>query len=748
MTTSLVIEAVTPAITSGADDPWVTASFTPPNNSLLVVAISADWFGGTPTLTPVSTGLTFVSKVRNGALNQGVAEIFTAEVGASGGSARTVSVTTSLAGVQPGTVKVWVVSGQHATLYVNATAGATGSTVNDLNGQITTTVDGCQVFGVGGDWNNLGAAISYDTFENATPGGVAPVMVQKSTETAEAGVEDINFNASTLTSAPMWSWSAIAIRPTTYTKPAIYKRPLRARVQNLTSQTSTAVALTSAGTIQVGSYLIASVALDDPRTDTPGAAVTLTVTDPRSNTWTILGPSLRNAGTANSGTAAYLAYAKVVNAYTAGDSLTFNYAGTGNSVPAKAITVEEWAGIDATTPVAVSAVTAGAASTTPSASISPLAADQLVYGVLAYEAADNVAYTPDSDTTNGTWARQAAIGTTSGTSASNQVVRTATKLVSASGSQTWNTTIATNDWAELLVVFAPAASSTPKTGSDGGSVAVAETSAIAASSNVTDGGSIAAADSSAILKTIPVTDGGSISVDDAATIFKTIVAADGGSIAVADVSAVTGSNAVVASDGGSIAIDDSSALFKTIAATDTASISVSETTAKFNDQPGADGGSIAVAEVAGIVISGTLLKTAVDAAQISVSDVSSVNVSSASADAGALSVTESVAVATSSGATDTSAITISDSSHILKTMVSADVAAISVDDQATVVKNVALSASDTLTIGVTETTNVKNSAPVVKVYAGGVWVTGTLHIYVNGAWVIPTIRIRRSNTWL
>jgi len=825
MTTSLVIEPVSPALASGSDDPWTSASFTPPNNSILLVGVAADWFGGTPTFTVTSAGLTFNPLTKQGAINQGAAQFFTAEVGLSGGSARTVAVTTSLAGAQPGAVKVWVISGQHAS-YLNVETGGTGITTNDFDATITTTADGCQVFGMGAEWQNLGAATSYDIYENATPGGVAPIAVRKSSETVDAGVETINFNASTLTSTPMWTWAAVAIRPATYTKPAIYKRPLRARVQNLTSQTSTVVPLTTASTIQVGSYLVASLALDNAGTN--GAAVALTVTDPRSNTWTVLAAVNNDPGAASAGVTGYIAYCKVANAYSNGDSVTFNYGGV--STPAKAIVIEEYAGIHSTSPVAVGQVSATGLTTTPSVSITPTAADQLVVGSIAIEGIDSDTYTADADTTNGIWNKQAAIGTTSGTAVSNMLVRTVSKLVSASGAQTWNPTITARDWSQAVVVFAPAPTgSTPITGSESTAISVADGSSITAGATAsdtaslsvsdvatiqknftaTDTAAISVADTSAhalasagtesvaisvsdtgslvivtavvgsestalsvsdvaaitvavsgtestaisvsdqatLTKTNTVTDTTAIGVDDQATLLKTIPVTDSMSLAVSDVASVVGSAVLSGSESTAISVSDVATIFKTVSASDTIAISVDDQGNKFTDNLGSDNAAISVSDIADVQIFGTVTKAASDTAALSVSTTVSGSNSTSGNDSIALSVSESVSTAVAVGPTDSIALAVTETVSLLKQIAVTDTAALTVTENVTqLLKSVLVSASDTMALAVSDSGVKSDFAISVKVYSGGVWVSGVLHVYI-GSWTTPTIHQRRGGAW-
>lgn len=208
---ALAIDASTPALAGASNDPWVSPSFTPPVDSLLVIVAMGDWFGGTPTITPTSSGLTFVSQKKQGATNQGVCQIFTAEVGSNGGTARTVSVTTSISS-DVGGVKVYVVTGQHPTLYVDTVGGGTSTTNNLTAAALTTGFDGCWVLGGGAEWESLGVPTSTDVREGFDDADLSLMCVRKAAATSPAGAVTLNFDAGGSGTA-RWTWAAISIRP-------------------------------------------------------------------------------------------------------------------------------------------------------------------------------------------------------------------------------------------------------------------------------------------------------------------------------------------------------------------------------------------------------------------------------------------------------------------------------------------------------------------------------------------------------
>jgi hypothetical protein len=239
-----------------------------------------------------------------------------------------------------------------------------------------------------------------------------------------------------------------------------YKVGDRGSAHNLTSSTSTAVDLPSAGSIAVGSVLIARLSMDNSGLN--GIATTVAITDPRSNVWVVGAAANQDPGAAAAGISCRVAYCVVANAYTDGDDLTITY---GNNTAADTTVVEEWANIDTDNPEAVAQTVAAGGSATPSVSRTPTAAGQLFYGALGIEGPLGDAYTQDADTTDGAWASLTSLSTASGTAASNATVRGAYKLVTGTTGQTWNPSITSRDWAAVALVFNPApAGGTPVDG--------------------------------------------------------------------------------------------------------------------------------------------------------------------------------------------------------------------------------------------------------------------------------------------
>jgi hypothetical protein len=220
----------------------------------------------------------------------------------------------------------------------------------------------------------------------------------------------------------------------------------------LAVQVTTSVSVT--GNTTVGNYLIVRVAVNN---FTPTAP---TIADARSNTWTTVAfatvdPELMSS----SGAHVLIYYTKVTTQLVTGDLITITWAG--GSPVAKDIVVEEWSGIHPTAPVAVAAVSStGIASSALSITITPTAPNQLVYAAVAVEGPGADTAPNDTDTANGSWTALTRLSTTTGTGGTtpqgHMTVAGASKVVTAAGAQTWNSTITARDWVAAAVVFAPA----------------------------------------------------------------------------------------------------------------------------------------------------------------------------------------------------------------------------------------------------------------------------------------------------
>jgi len=158
----LLIDISSPAIATG-NPTATTASFTPPDDSLLVVAFSGNdsvAFMAAPSITDsLGTHLTYTRTDwinRNDTGINGQAAIWTAPVVT--GAAMTVSVTNGDgATARHCAIRVWVLTGAEPTTPVGAHGGAASASAAAIAQSYTAQGDGGQGFLVSCDWDALGA---------------------------------------------------------------------------------------------------------------------------------------------------------------------------------------------------------------------------------------------------------------------------------------------------------------------------------------------------------------------------------------------------------------------------------------------------------------------------------------------------------------------------------------------------------------------------------------------------------------
>lgn len=206
----------TPAINTDS----TSASFTPPNNSILVTCVSADTTDNTTTTISVTatTGTSPVERVvQNGASGVGTggyAAIWTSVV--TTGASMTVSARFTANRPNSGRLsfKVYVVTAGDTTTPNGASQSGT-STVNNLTSTAyTSTVNNSRGFGVGTEWNALGSPTSTDTGDAEHDAGqISLISVYKASNTTpNSSSVSMNFDASG-TAAAIWHWATLEIRP-------------------------------------------------------------------------------------------------------------------------------------------------------------------------------------------------------------------------------------------------------------------------------------------------------------------------------------------------------------------------------------------------------------------------------------------------------------------------------------------------------------------------------------------------------
>lgn len=186
-----------------------SGSFTPPNNSIIVLCIDADWStaasGTDRAFSVAGGGLTWNSRADSGQ-NNGGAAIWTAPV--TSGASMTIQVTmTGQATNYTTTAKAYQVTGQHASPIGNSTSG--GSTTNSISPSITAAGAG-RLFGAGTEWNALGAPTSTDTEDAAHFAGLISVMSAFKAADHVSGSQSINFDASGAGAAD-WRYALLEI---------------------------------------------------------------------------------------------------------------------------------------------------------------------------------------------------------------------------------------------------------------------------------------------------------------------------------------------------------------------------------------------------------------------------------------------------------------------------------------------------------------------------------------------------------
>jgi hypothetical protein len=215
------------------------------------------------------------------------------------------------------------------------------------------------------------------------------------------------------------------------------------------SEASTTITTTAGAS--VGDLVVVRVAADN--SGTAGAAPTLTVTDTRSNTWTTETAALADPGNVNAGACAFIAWTNVTTAIQTSDTITLAWS---PNVSAKAATADAYAGF---TGVDTQEVTASGTGTAVSVASNSVASGALVVVAVAIEARSSGA-TNDADTTNGTWDANTILTADSGTGNTSMQLAHSKKTTTGAGVQTFDTTITSNDWAAIIMSFAPSAAAT------------------------------------------------------------------------------------------------------------------------------------------------------------------------------------------------------------------------------------------------------------------------------------------------
>jgi hypothetical protein len=165
-----------------------------------------------------------------------------------------------------------------------------------------------------------------------------------------------------------------------------------------------------------------------------------TVTDTHANTWTKLA-SYVTASPTN-----VVFYCVLAQAMVSSDTIVATFAAMSNRVGV----VDEWSGV-ATSPVEGTPGNTHGTSTTPSASTTQTSAACLIYGSVHVAGPITDTYTEDADSTGGdTWH---ALTRVEYSGSNDKTSNAAYKITTSATAQTYDPTITSNPWAEILGAF-------------------------------------------------------------------------------------------------------------------------------------------------------------------------------------------------------------------------------------------------------------------------------------------------------
>lgn len=210
------------------------------------------------------------------------------------------------------------------------------------------------------------------------------------------------------------------------------------------------IVVTPASNLAVGSRAVLFCAYDN--SGTLGAdpyAASGTIIDSVGNSWATTAAQNRDPGAANAGISLRQFEAVLTVALTTSDTITVSLSGITTVARAWAlIEIAPPAGYTAD-PITGTSTGANGASTTPSVTSASLSTDDVLVGGMG--AAGNATITADSDTTRGTWSTQQTSGV--GVGAAGAEISSQYKTITSAGTQTYNQTITSADWANLVRAY-------------------------------------------------------------------------------------------------------------------------------------------------------------------------------------------------------------------------------------------------------------------------------------------------------
>lgn len=191
---------------------------------------------------------------------------------------------------------------------------------------------------------------------------------------------------------------------------------------------------------QVGDRLYMGLSCDNLGTATPTIN---TIVDSKGNTWTAVTGGSPNASSATAAAAVVLRVYKctVTVAHAVNDTLAITLSA---SVTAKAAIVYGFRG--ATFAAETGVVSSQGTTGSPALSVSPALVGDIVVGFLATE--NSAVAAGDADTLNGSWSTAVGTASVGSTAITNAAITAQSKVVTATGAQSWGAT-GTSDWAAV-----------------------------------------------------------------------------------------------------------------------------------------------------------------------------------------------------------------------------------------------------------------------------------------------------------
>lgn len=221
-----------------------------------------------------------------------------------------------------------------------------------------------------------------------------------------------------------------------------------ANLSTANSTTSSSTLTISGITASIGDWLVVAVAADNAGSS--GAiSLSATMTDSAGNSYTNRGLFNRTAGTTSDGTTLGIFTAPVTSALSSG-SITVNFSPSTTSKSAIVKRLRPGSGET----VGFRSIGAGStgSGTTTSAGAVTVNLDDTIIGFIAVE--EGAAAPADTDTTSGSWTSAYAGIASTGTNSTSQAITGQEKTVTATGSQTYNVTLAnTRDYSINYIIF-------------------------------------------------------------------------------------------------------------------------------------------------------------------------------------------------------------------------------------------------------------------------------------------------------